>query len=613
MRHFRPHGTLLVLLVTLSLGAQEAPAPAADCAFKAKLLRSPRDTYHQLSLTTELLAPSHLTAQATATAPGRRRPGQPPTASTPPAPRNFIDSEIFGKMVQDGIQWTTRSSDAEFLRRVTLDLTGEIPDVDTVKAFLADADANKRDKAIERLLNSPAFADRWTMWFGDHVQNTQFAGNVTLTAQGRDTYRKYIRDSIASGKPYDLMVRELIAGSGRGFTNGEANYFIRQVQSNGPFQDTYDNLAAFTGDKFLGLPMLCLSCHNGLGHLEQVNTAMAKRKRSEFWATAAFFAQSFAPRVNFNVNERVVSDDTIGEYRLDTNYGNKTPRVPEPGGPDFAAPAFFLTGETPQPGEPRRQALARMLTAHPQFARASVNYIWKEIFGIGIVEPVDSFDLSRQDTQPTHPELLNQLAASFRDSNYNLRELLRLIVSSNAYQLSAQYSPGNWSEAWTPYYARHYPRRLMAEEVLDAIFKATNVGGPMASTSGPVTKAMALPDTTEGGNFRGFLNNFGRGNRDDDERTNDGSIIQALALLNDPIVTTRVSAGTNGSLAKKLTAAAAQSPEGIAELLYLSTLSRYPTAEEKADAVGWLNSGPLTRKTEDLHFALINSVEFLFN
>jgi hypothetical protein len=601
MRHVKAHATLLALVVSLSVGAQEVPS--ADCTFKAAQLRSPRQTYHDVSLTTELVSPS---------APGRRRPNLPPARSTPPAPRNFIDAEIFGKMVKDGVRWTTRSSDAEFLRRVTLDLTGEIPEAETVRAFLADADVNKRDKAIDRLLASPAFADRWTMWFGDHIQNVQVAQNTAaLGPGGRDAYRKYIRDSIAAGKPYDAMVRDLVAGSGRSFTNGETNYYVRQIQSNGPFQDTYDNLAAFTGQKFLGLPMVCLSCHGGLGHLEPVNTGMSKRTRNEFWKMSAFFAQVDAHRVNFNSTETAVSDASIGEYRLDTDYGNKTPRVPLPGGPDFASPAFFLTGEEPQPGEPRRQALARMLTAHPQFARAAVNFIWKEVFGIGIVEPADSFDLLRQD-QATHPELLEQLAAAFRERNYSLRELLRLIVTSNAYQLSSAYTPGGWDESWTPYYARHYPRRMMSEEVLDAVFRATNVGGQVALTGGPTGKAMALPDPTEGGSYRTFLNNFGRGNRDDDERTSDGSIIQALALLNDPIVTTRVSAGTAGSLAKKLTAAP-ESPEAIVESLYLATLSRYPTAEEKADAVDWLRSGALTRKTEDLQFALINSIEFLFN
>jgi hypothetical protein len=620
MRYAKLTGALLFALVwSFSLRAQEAPA--ADCTFDAMKLRSPRETYHELSLRTELVAPTKLIAQPTAAgAPaGRRRPNLPPKDSTPPAPRNFIDSEIFGKMVKDGVQWTTRSSDAEFLRRVTLDLTGEIPDAETVKAFLADPDANKRDKAIDRLLASPAFADRWTMWFGDHIQNVQLAQNTILFPEGRDAYRKFIYDSFANDKPYDVMVRELIAGTGRSFADGQTNYYVRQIQNNGPIQDTYDNLAAFTGQKFLGLPMVCLSCHSGLGHLELVNSGLAKRTRTEFWKTAAFFAQVQARRTNTaNAQEYNLSDVIIGEYNLNTTSGNKTPRTPDPGQPAIAPPAFFLTGEEPQSGESRRQAFARMLTAHPQFARATVNYIWKEMFGVGIVEPTDSFDLLRQDAatlpagaalQPTHPELLNQLADSFRRSGYSLRELLKLMVTSNTYQLASRYTPGAWNESWTPYYARHYPRRLMSEEVLDAIFRATNVGGQIPLTSG---KAMQLPDPLEGGSFRGFLNNFGRGNRDDDERSNDSSIVQALALMNDRTVTTRVSATMNGSIVKTLTTKP-ESPETIAESLYLATLSRYPTAEEKAAAVAWLKSGALARKTEDLQFALINRIEFLFN
>ncbi|HEV7919323.1 MAG TPA: DUF1553 domain-containing protein [Thermoanaerobaculia bacterium] len=624
MRSAKLTGTLLALVVSCSLGAQEAPAPSADCTFNAMKLRSPRETYHQLSLTTELVSPSPLTAQATATAPGRRRPSQPPKASTPPAPRNFIDAEIFGKMVKDGVQWTARSSDAEFLRRVTLDLTGEIPDGETVKAFLADPDSNKRDKTIDRLLNSPAFTDRWTMWFGDHIQNVQFAQNTSIFPEGRDAYGKYIRESIASGKPYDVMVRELISGSGSNMVNGEANYWARQIQSNGPLQDTYDNLAAFTGQKFLGLPMICLSCHGGLGHLELVNSGLAKRTRGEFWKSAAFFAQVSSIRSIYSSEalQYRVQDLTVGEYNLNTTSGNKTPRAPDPGQPATAAPAFFLTGEQPAAGEPRRAALGRMLTAHPQFARATVNYLWKEIFGAGIVEPADSFDLQRQDPaslpagavlQPTHPQLLNQLADSFRQNGFNLRELLRLMVSSNAYQLSSRYTPGAWNESWTPYYARHYPRRLMAEEVLDAIFRATNVGGTIfVSTGTPVTKAMQIPDPWEGGEFYSFLNNFGRGNRDDDERSSESSIVQALALMNNRVVTSRVSAAANGSVVKTLVTKP-ESPATIAESLYLATLSRYPTAAEKAAAVAYLNGGTLSKKTEDLQFALLNRIEFLFN
>jgi hypothetical protein len=287
-----------------------------------------------------------------------------------------------------------------------------------------------------------------------------------------------------------------------------------------------------------------------------------------------------------------------------------------------ADPAFFLTGETPPATEPRRQAYARMLTASPQFARATVNYIWKEIFGAGIVEPADSFDLTRQDPatlaagatlQPTHPQLITKLAESFIASNYDLRALIRTIVVSNAYQLSSRYTPGDWSEAWAPYYARHYPHRLMAEEVLDAIQKSTGVAANLGVSGGVfVPRAMLLPDTTEGGTYAAFLNNFERGNRDDEPRNSDSSIVQALSLLNDRIVTDRIESTNPASLVARLIQQSTD-PGTITEGLYLNTLSRYPTANEKAAAVSYLNSGELAKKTEDLQFALINKLEFLFN
>src|SRR5207237_12027 len=245
-------------------------------------------------------------------------------------------------------------------------------------------------------------------------------------------------------------------------------------------QDTYHTLSAATGDEFLGMPFVCLSCHSVLGHLELVNTSMTKRTRTDVWKNAAFFAQVISTTATNTVTggrEYTITDAT-GEYRLNTTSGNKTARQPNPGESSIVPPAFFLTGETPKTGETRRQAYARILTAHPQFARATVNYVWKAIFGIGIVEPADSFDLLRQDpaTQATG------VAASI----------------------------------------------------------------PVTGASN-VPHAMQLPDPTEGGAFRTFLNSFGRGNRDDAGRTDDTSITQALSLLNDRNVTDRVKSTAVGS------------------------------------------------------------------
>jgi len=586
--------------------------PAADCTFQADQLHSAPEIWHRLSAQAEAVAPSST----------RRRVTNPPKGD-PFIAKNFIDSEIFGKMVRDGIVWTSRSSDTEFLRRVTIDLTGEIPDAATVRAFVADQTADKRDRAIDRLLASDAFTDRWTMWFGDLVENVQTATNTNIGVASRNVYYKFIHDSIQQAKPYDQMVRELIAGVGDTTVKGESNYYNRDRQNNGPAQDTYDNLSASTGARFLAQPYQCVSCHNGLGHLEQVNTGLAKKLRYDFWQNAAFFAQVQFDRVANAAGgtNQAINDNTTGAYRLNTTSGNKTPRQPV-NGESTIEPAFFLTKEKPASGEPRRLAYGRILTAHPQFARATVNYLWKELFGLGIVEPADSFDLLRQDPatlaagatlQPTHPALLTQLASAFVSNRYDLRAMLKLMVSSNAYQLASRYTPGVWNESWVPYNARHYPHRLTAEEVVDAIARATNsmISIPVTSTA-PATKAMQLPDTTEGGGFRAFLNGFGRGNRDDQPRTADSSIVQALSLMNDPIVTNRVKAATaNSTIANTLQAS--KDPGTIADTLYVATLGRYPSAAERGSAITYLRSGDLTRKTEDLQFALLNKLEFLFN
>jgi len=586
-------------------------------------LISPRDAqrtaYASASATAELVSPS-----------GRRRAVAPPASSTDKPPIvNFIDTEIFGTMSAVSITPTRLSSDEEFLRRVTLDLTGQIPDSATVTAFLADTAPDKRTKKIDALLASDAFNDRWTMWLGDLVQNVQASTSSREYYQGRNAYYTFLRDSIRTAKPYDQLVREILAGKGDSFASGTPNYWVRQIQRNGPIQDTYDNLSAHSGERFLGMPLLCISCHNGFGHLESVNQYLKNKSRSNFWANAAFFARTRAvasvPDPNMpNVRKYDVQDTAIGNYNLNTTDGNKTPRAAAPGQPTTVAPAFILTGEGPRAGEPWRDAYGRILTADPQFARATVNYLWKEMFGVGIVEPTNAFDLNRLDAatlaagqtlQPTHPALLARLTTEFVAVKFDLRAILREMAMSSAYQLSSQYTPGAWNEAWTPYFARHYPHRLSAEEMLDAIARATNVPVTFnVQGLGTLTSAMKLPDTIEAARqpLGTFLDEFGRGDRDDVARTNDTSITQALSLMNNTVVTTRVRRATTNSMVAKVLAATSD-PATVADQLYVATLSRHPSAAEKQLAIDYLKSGTLATKAEDLQFALLNSLEFLFD
>jgi hypothetical protein len=606
---------LAVVAPTLLLGAEKE-----TCPFGPFDLRSPREQQasinHQLSVVAEAVAPS-----------GRRRSSDPPGGGISyPASVNYIDDEIFGKMRTDGIRPAPMSTDEEFLRRVTIDLTGQIPDPAAVQAFLADKSADKRAKTIDALLASDAFNDRWTMWFGDLVENVQVSANSREFPQGRNAYYTYIHDSIKASKPYDQMVRELLGATGDSFTSGTPNYWVRQMQPNGPIQDTYDNLAAESGRMFLGMPMQCLSCHNGLGHLDQVNVYLKGHARYDFWGNASFFSRGRSAKSDRTINNSsyVITESPTGTYQLNTTSGNKTTRAPI-GTQTTVSPAFLMTGETPRAGEPWRDAYGRMLTANPQFALAAVNYLWKEMFGLGIVEPADNMDPTRYDpnnlpagqtVQPNHPALLTRLGSDFTANRFDLRAILRTMAMSNAYQLSTRYTSSSWNESWTPYYARHIPRRLMAEALLDAITKATSV--PITYTisgAGTTTSAMKLPDTLEvRNNVNGrFLDEFGRGNRDDEARSNDSSIAQALSLMNDSNVVVSRTKKSNAASTVAKTLAASSDPNVITDQLYLSTLSRYPTATEKAQAVAYLKSGTLATKTEDLQWVLLNSLEFLFD
>jgi hypothetical protein len=613
------HIWLPLVLAPALLFAEEK----AKCPIDSMALRSPREAQvaviHQLSMASESLAPS------------KRRAVAPPKSGVTLPAVNFIDSDLFAAMNKDGIVPTTLAGDEEFLRRVSLDLTGQIPDATAVTAFVNDTTPDKRSKKVDELLASDAFNDRWTMWFGDLVQNVQASASVREFPEGRNAYYTFIHDSIKANKPYDQLVRDTLTGTGDSFSNGPSDYWVRQIQNNGPIQDTYDNLSAHSGEKFLGMQFLCLSCHNGLGHLDLINNYLHSKTRYDFWGNAAFFARARAKRMTGtdpnapNAFSFDLSDNTTGSYQLNTDSGNKTPRTPV-NGQSTVNPAFMLTTEAPRQGEAYRTAYARILTANPQFARAAVNYLWKEMFGLGIVDPTNTFDLNRLDPnnlpsgwtlQPTNAQLLNDLTSEFVKDGYNLRAILKTMALSSSYQLATAYTPGTWNESWTTYFPRHLAHRLMAEETLDAITKATSV--PVTFTVsgglGTVTSAMKLPDTLEGARnaYGRFLDEFGRGNRDDVARTNDTSVAQALSLMNDQtVVVNRVHKNTANSTVNKLIAQTTD-PGTIVTQLYLATLSRRPTTSEMQKGVAYLQSGTLSQKTEDLQWVLINSLEFQFD
>jgi hypothetical protein len=322
------------------------------------------------------------------------------------------------------------------------------------------------------------------------------------------------------------------------------------------------------------------------------------------------------------------------EYVADTDGGDRPPRS---GG--VISPAFVLGGQAPRPGETRREALARLVTADFQFARNIVNRIWQRLMVVGLVEPVDDWDFERLDPdtssaigpQTLHPELVNLLARDFVDSGYDLWHIVRVIASSNAYAMSADHP--DWQPSWAAYYARRLPRRLTAEEVVDAVVQAGErpVDHWVARKEKPIRWARQLPglwdpnldaderglSDEESGNIEwdtfGLLNLFGRGNNYDEPRSEEGSISQSLAVMNSTLVNRRSYRNDWGMQPNRIQRLAEQEVEAGAavEELFLATLSRFPTPAER-----WVAEAELDRDMstglEDLFWVLVNTQEFLF-
>ena len=549
--------------------------------------------------------------------------------------RNLIDDYVFRQLEERGIEAGPISSDEEFLRRVTLDLTGRIPSPADIRAFVASEEEDKRDKVIEKLLASEEFIDKWTMWFGDLLKNNSFPSNFDRQQTGRNAYYLYMRDALKTDKSLKTFAYDLVTGFGNHFdTNyaAAANYPIAAKTSMGPIQDTYDTMLSMTTSTFLGLgEMDCLLCHNGRGHLDQVNLWGSKKTRLEAWRMAAFFARLDMPQRNVPSTDKYalsydVSDRNTGTYDLNTNWGNRPNRDPV-GGVRNLTPEYMGTGAVPKDNA-WRKAFAEQMVNDPMFARNFANRLWKEMFNLALAEPVDSLDPARLDPQnppaepwtlqATHPELLEQLAQFLKAYDYNLRGMLRTIAQSTTYQLSARYE-GEWKYDYITSFARHYPRRMMAEEIHDAVAKATAVPGSYTVTgfAQPLNWAMQLPEPAEprsNGAVATFLNFFLRGNRDSQPRSSSQSLLQHMYLMNDSLVNNRVRVASSPTLTA--VAKIAGNDEAVEEL-HLLFLSRKPTENERKAAVSLLaaakDATARNSAIEDIAWALINKPEFLFS
>ena len=548
--------------------------------------------------------------------------------------RNFIDDHIFGKIERDGVRHAPLSTDGEFLRRVTLDLTGRLPEPDATREFLGDNSPDKRDKLIASLFPAlptqgfgrrPSrvgpFIDRWTTFFSDLFRNNE------QLREGINSFYNYLYRVLEMNVPYDKFVRDMLTAEALStWTTGKANFVARHRVMGGDgystvnHEDTCDELALWTTRLFLGVDMECISCHDGAGHLEKVNLWLSQRERPEVWRQAAFFSKTFVAPVYGRIPEFQVEDVEDG-YDLRTKSIVRLPRFETD-----IRPTFILSGEKYDPagGESEREAYARMLTAHPQFARATVNLFWAELMGQGIVDPPFGFDLARQDpddpppepwtVQPTHPELLEELADDFVRSGYDLRHLLKTIVSSTAYQLSS-FVPGEFDPADDEYFARHKVRRMSAEEFWDAVQQSTGIFEEFQVKNDDdkfsyVMQARFNQDfASSHKDLWNLLQDWGQTDREDPPHKRP-SMVQAASVLNHELILERVKAQPGSRLEDLLRGPQSRSNQEVVEELFLATVSRFPT-ETEARLAQSLLATHRDQGAEDLLWALLNRLDFV--
>lgn len=485
---------------------------------------------------------------------------------------NFIDKLVFQKLRKFHILPSQPADDAEYLRRLYLDVIGTLPTPEEARRFLQDSRSDKRARLLDELLDRSEFADYWALKWSDLLRvDRQALGHKRAYA-----YYKWIRDSLAANKPYDQFVRELLTAEGP-LQEAPAAAFYKLFNKPG---DTASTLSQV----FLGVRIACAECHHH---------PFDRWGQTDYYGMQAFFTPL------------QVRTAPLGEEMMAS--GNPETRHPRTGEPIFAHALGVNMPEASPEGD-RRGVLADWLTAadNPWFARNFANRVWAHFLGRGLVEPVDDV---RATNPPTNPELLDALAKHVIETRFDFRQLIRTIAASRVYQLSAQ--PNATNERDEQNYSRAMLKRIDAEVLLDMVCQATGV--PEKFDGMPAGyRAIQLWDSKTP---HYFLKLFGRPVRVsacECERVQEANVSQVLHIMNSPEIHAKISHDA-GTVARLLRRNTDDSP--LADELYLAYFSRFPTAKEKEIAVQYLHKNAAKRQqaAEDLAWSLMNSLEFVFN
>ena len=511
-----------------------------------------------------------------------------PVAQVPPS-KNYIDDFVFANLKQIGVPPSPVCDDGTFLRRVTLDIAGRLPTSAETDAFLADKNADKRDRVIDALLASPDYADYFANKWTSLLKNKRdSAADITANF----AFHAWMRDNLLANTPYEQIVRQILASTGTIISNPPVAWYKRVKEPTTQLEDV--------AQLFLGVRMQCAQCHHH---------PFEKWSQAEYYHLAAFFSQVGRKPTS------VAGEDLIFHKRgIAQTEHRKTRAMLRPAG--LGQPPMDIAPDE----DPRLRLVDWMADqSNPFFAKALVNRYWKHFFKRGLVEPEDDL---RDSNPPTNPELLDALAKQFVESKYDLKAIVRTITQSHTYQLSSQ--PNEHNAVDRQAYSHYYPKRMTAEVLLDSIDMVTGAKSDFADLP-PGTRAMSLPDNSYN-RASPFLKVFGRPEATsvcECERVQSASLAQSLHLMNAPDVKAKLAA--SGGRAELCAKPGATDEQRIREI-YLAAFSRQPTAEEvkiaethiaypRTDADGKPLDPQRSKRNgyEDLLWALLNTKEFLYN
>jgi hypothetical protein len=490
-------------------------------------------------------------------------------------PNNYIDTLALARWKQLGIVPSDLATDSEFVRRVHLDLCGRLPTPDEVRAFLADAQADRRAKLIDRLLDSPDYAAFFALRWGSILRNASLAGSE----QAAYAFHDWIRDMIARNRPYDEFVRGIVAAAGEWQDAPAVNWYwqMRDDQLHQPVADT--------AQVFLGLRLQCAKCHHH---------PYERWSQEDYYGLAGYFSRLGRkglgePPPYFSERRR-----TTGEISPTTGKPIEPKQLDGP----------YL--DIPPEQDPRHKLVDWMAEpSNPFFAKALVNRMWGHLMGRGLVDPVDDM---RETNPPSNPELLDALAQDFIKQKFDVKHVLRTICNSRTYQLSS--TPNDFNKHDKQNHARYYARRVIAEVLHDAVDQACGTRTQFGKMSRQA-RAVDLPHEGFGSYFLDVFDRPPRSSACECARSGGASLQQVLHLSFSQDLENKIGRG-DGRVAKLMEKKATN--EQAVEELYLAAFARVPTATERQTAQEYLQRQTDRRRgMEDLLWVLLNTREFMFN